>query len=113
MLRIKNIAAAGAFARWAEMWAEAKQMRLLLERCARRMMKSQLIGAFGRWEEMWIEAKEMRHKVGIAVRRMMNRVLSAAFVHWTTCVESIANMAGRDAEMQARAALETPLSATR
>jgi hypothetical protein len=43
-------------------------MRVLLARCAAKMMNRVVSGAFNRWLEMTEEAKEMRLKVGLSVQ---------------------------------------------
>jgi hypothetical protein len=44
------------------------EMRVLLARCAAKMMNRVVSGAFNRWLEMTEEAKEMRLKVGLSVQ---------------------------------------------
>jgi hypothetical protein len=41
---MSNRALAGAFDRWAEMAQEAKEMRILIQRCMKKMMNRQLNG---------------------------------------------------------------------
>ena len=61
---------------------EAKEMRVLLERCAKKMLNRQIAGAFDRWAEMWAEAKEMRVLLQRCARKMMHRQLAGAFDTW-------------------------------
>ena len=58
--QMSNRALAGAFDRWAEMAQEAKEMRILIQRCMKKMMNRQLHGAFERWCEMVVEAGPLR-----------------------------------------------------
>jgi hypothetical protein len=72
-----QMAIAGAWARWAEMWKEAKEMRVLLERCARKMKNKCVASAFDRWCEMAEESKDMKRKSKKIVMRMLKGCMMA------------------------------------
>ena len=71
---------------------EAKEMRVLLARCAAKIMNRALSGAFDRWVEMTEEAIEMKVKIKRALAKMMNRQVAQAFDRWAEMVEEAKEM---------------------
>ena len=72
---------------WAEMTEEAKAMRVLLARCARKIMNRQLAQAFDRWLEMVEEAADMRMKMRRCANMMLNKAMALGWRLWCEAVE--------------------------
>jgi hypothetical protein len=82
LMRLRNVAAASAFAAWDELVASNKEKRGRLRQVVQRMRKSSISRAFGAWAMESDQNKATRQILMKAGRRMQNRQMDIAFATW-------------------------------